>query len=399
MKEKIILAYSGGLDTTTIIPWLKENYDCEVIAVCVNVGQDELDGLEQRALEFGASKCIVIDAVDEFANDYLSYLIKSTAMYENKYLLGSSISRPLISKKLVEIANKEKATAICHGATGKGNDQVRFELSIRALNPFLKIIAPWRIWDIQSREDAFDYLKTKGFNPTMNKDQSYSRDANIWHISTEGLELEDPSLPIDFKKVLQVTTIPQEAPDYEEEIEIEFEKGLPISLNGEKLDLVKILEKLNKIGAKNGIGIVDMVENRVVGMKSHGIYETPGGTILYFAHQQIEHLCIDKDTLNFKNTVSQEFANLIYSGKWDLPLSVAIKAFINETQKNLDGVVKLKLYKGNIILAGMESPYSLYIEDLASFKTGELYNHEDAEGFIKLFGLPLQVKAMIDLKK
>lgn len=399
MKEKVILAYSGGLDTTVIIPWLKENYDFDVVAVCIDVGQGtETDGLEEKALKTGAIKYYLLNVEDEFVVDYIYPAIKANATYEGKYLLGTSLARPLIAKKLVEIAKKEGATAICHGATGKGNDQVRFELGIKALAPELKIIAPWRIWDIKSREDEIEYLIKKGIEVPMKKGDTYSRDKNIWHLSHEGLELEDPSIEPNYDKLLHLSVTPEKAPDEATYIEIEFEKGIPTKLNGETYAPSEFIKKLNILGGKNGIGIVDMVENRVVGMKSRGVYETPGGTILYYAHKELEYLCLDKQTQSFKSIVSNKFAELTYSGEWFTPLMEALMAFIDKTQETVTGCVKLKLYKGNIIPAGAKSKYSLYNESLASFTTGELYNHKDAEGFINLFGLPLKVRALVNEK-
>lgn len=399
MKEKVILAYSGGLDTTVIIPWLKENYDFDVVAVCIDVGQGaETDGLEEKALKTGAIKYYLLNVEDEFVVDYIYPAIKANATYEGKYLLGTSLARPLIAKKLVEIAKKEGATAICHGATGKGNDQVRFELGIKALAPELKIIAPWRIWDIKSREDEIEYLIKKGIEVPMKKGDTYSRDKNLWHLSHEGLELEDPSIEPNYDKLLHLSVTPEKAPDEATYIEIEFEKGIPTKLNGETYAPSEFVKKLNVIGGKNGIGIVDMVENRVVGMKSRGVYETPGGTILYYAHKELEYLCLDKQTQSFKSIVSNKFAELAYSGEWFTPLMEALMAFIDKTQETVTGCVKLKLYKGNIIPAGAKSKYSLYNESLASFTTGELYNHKDAEGFINLFGLPLKVRALVNEK-
>lgn len=399
MKEKVILAYSGGLDTTVIIPWLKENYDYDVIAVCVDVGQGtETDGLEEKAIKTGAVKYYLLNVEDEFVVDYVYPTVKANAVYEGKYLLGTSIARPLIAKKLVEIAHKENATAICHGATGKGNDQVRFELGIKALDPDLKIIAPWRIWDIQSREDEIAYLEKRGIEAPMKKGDTYSRDKNLWHLSHEGLELEDPSIEPDYEKILHLSTTPENAPDKPEYIEIEFEKGIPVKINGNSYSPSGMIKKLNEIGGKNAIGTIDLVENRVVGMKSRGVYETPGGTILYAAHRELEYLCLDKQTQSFKSIVSNKFAELAYSGEWFTPLMEALIAFVDETQKTVTGTVKLKLYKGNIIPAGAKSPYSLYNESLASFTTGELYNHKDAEGFINLFGLPLKVRALVNKK-
>ena len=399
MKEKVILAYSGGLDTTVIIPWLKENYDFDVVAVCIDVGQGtETDGLEEKALKTGAIKYYLLNVEDEFVVDYIYPAIKANATYEGKYLLGTSLARPLIAKKLVEIAKKEGATAICHGATGKGNDQVRFELGIKALAPELKIIAPWRIWDIKSREDEIEYLIKKGIEVPMKKGDTYSRDKNLWHLSHEGLELEDPSIEPNYDKLLHLSVTPEKAPDEATYIEIEFEKGVPTKLNGETYAPSEFIKKLNILGGKNGIGIVDMVENRVVGMKSRGVYETPGGTILYYAHKELEYLCLDKQTQSFKSIVSNKFAELAYSGEWFTPLMEALMAFIDKTQETVTGCVKLKLYKGNIIPAGAKSKYSLYNESLASFTTGELYNHKDAEGFINLFGLPLKVRALVNKK-
>lgn len=399
MKEKVILAYSGGLDTTVIIPWLKENYDFDVVAVCIDVGQGtETDGLEEKALKTGAVKYYLLNVEDEFVVDYIYPAIKANATYEGKYLLGTSLARPLIAKKLVEIAKKEGATAICHGATGKGNDQVRFELGIKALAPELKIIAPWRIWDIQSREDEVEYLEKRGIEVPMKKGDTYSRDKNLWHLSHEGLELEDPANEPNYDKLLHLSVTPEKAPDEATYIEIEFEKGIPTKLNGETCTPSEFVKKLNVIGGKNGIGIVDMVENRVVGMKSRGVYETPGGTILYYAHKELEYLCLDKQTQSFKSIVSNKFAELAYSGEWFTPLMEALMAFVDKTQETVTGCVKLKLYKGNIIPAGAKSKYSLYNESLASFTTGELYNHKDAEGFINLFGLPLKVRALVNKK-
>lgn len=399
MKEKVVLAYSGGLDTTVIIPWLQENYDYEVIAVCVDVGQGkEIDGLEQRALSTGASKLYIENVTEEFIDDYVIPTMQAGAVYENKYLLGTSMARPVIAKKLVEIALKEGATAICHGATGKGNDQVRFELTVKALAPHLRIIAPWRIWDIKSREDAIAFLEARGITAPMKKGDTYSRDRNLWHLSHEGLELEDPANEPKYDKLLQMTVTPEKAPDTPTYVEIGFEKGYPNQLNGKKMTAAQMIKALNEIGGANGIGIVDIVENRVVGMKSRGVYETPGGAILYAAHQELEYLCLDKQTLAYKNTVAIKFAELTYSGEWFTPLREALTAFVDSTQQTITGTVKLKLYKGNIIPAGATSKYSLYNESIASFTTGELYNHHDAEGFINLFGLPLKVRAMMKQK-
>lgn len=396
MKEKVILAYSGGLDTTVLIPWLKETYDYDIIAVCIDVGQGkETDGLEQKALKTGASKFYLLDVTEEFLQQYAWPTLKAGAVYESKYLLGTSIARPIIGKCLVDIAKKEGAVAICHGATGKGNDQVRFELAIKALAPELKIIAPWRIWEIKSREDEIEYLEKRGIEVPMKKDDSYSRDKNLWHLSHEGLELEDPALEPNFDKLLQMSVTPQKAPDKDTYVEIEFEKGIPITINGKKSSAKELLETANKLAGENGIGIADIVENRLVGMKSRGVYETPGGTLLYQAHEYLEHLCLDRDTYQYKLNIANEFAKLVYNGLWFSPLRAALSAFVDETQKTVTGKVKLKLYKGNIIYAGATSPYSLYSESLASFTTGDLYNHKDAEGFINLFGLPLKARAML----
>ena len=396
MKEKVILAYSGGLDTTVLIPWLKETYDYDIIAVCIDVGQGkETDGLEQKALKTGASKFYLLDVTEEFLTQYAWATLKAGAVYESKYLLGTSIARPIIGKCLVDIAKKEGAVAICHGATGKGNDQVRFELAIKALAPELKIIAPWRIWDIQSREDEIKYLEDIGIEVPIKKDDSYSRDKNLWHLSHEGLELEDPALEPNFDKLLQMSVTPEKAPDKDTYVEIEFEKGVPVAIDGKKMSAKDLLTEANKLAGENGIGIADIVENRLVGMKSRGVYETPGGTLLYQAHEYLEHLCLDRDTYQYKLNVANEFAKLVYNGLWFSPLRKALSAFVDETQKTVTGKVKLKLYKGNIIYAGATSKYSLYCESLASFTTGDLYNHKDAEGFINLFGLPLKVGAML----
>ena len=387
MKEKVVLAYSGGLDTTAIIPWLKENFDYEVICVCINCGQgEELDGLEERAKFCGAAKLYIEDVTDEFCDEYIMPCVQAHAVYENKYLLGTSMARPLIAKKLVEIARKEGATAICHGATGKGNDQIRFELGIKALAPDLKIIAAWRNdkWTMDSRESEIEYCKAHGIDLPFSADSSYSRDRNLWHISHEGLELEDPASEPNFEHLLVLSTTPEKAPEEGEYVTMAFEKGLPVSLNGKTMKTSDIIRELNTLGGKHGIGIVDIVENRVVGMKSRGVYETPGGTILYEAHQQLEELILDRDT----------YALIVYEGKWFTPLREAVQAFIESTQQYVTGEVKFKLYKGNIIKAGTTSPYSLYNESIASFTTGDLYDHHDAEGFINLFGLSCKVRAM-----
>lgn len=395
MKEKVILAYSGGLDTTAIIPWLKENYDYDVVCCCIDVGQgNELDGLEERAKVGGAIKLYIEDVVDEFCDDYVLPCVQAGTVYENKYLLGTSMARPVIAKRLVEIARKEEATAICHGATGKGNDQVRFELGIKALAPDLKIIAPWRTWDISSREEEIRYCESHDIYLPFSADNSYSRDRNLWHISHEGLELEDPGQAPNYSHLLVLGVTPQEAPDEGETISIHFEKGVPTAIDGEEMKVSDIIRKLNALGGKHGVGIVDIVENRVVGMKSRGVYETPGGTILMEAHQQLEELILDKDTMAAKKTIAIQFADLVYSGKWFTPLREAYQAFIEKTQEYVTGDVKLMLYKGNIIKQGTSAPYSLYNESIASFTTGDLYDHHDAEGFINLFGLSLKVRAM-----
>ena len=399
MKEKVVLAYSGGLDTTAIIPWLKETFDYEVICCCINVGQgEELNGLEERAKMSGASKLYIEDIVDEFCEDYIVPCVQANAIYENKYLLGTSMARPGIAKKLVEIARKENAVAICHGATGKGNDQIRFEHGIKALAPDIKIIAPWRmtdVWKMQSRQDEIDFCKAHGIDLPFSADSSYSRDRNLWHISHEGLELEDPSLEPNYNHVLVLTTPPEKAPDKPEYVTMTFEKGVPTSVNGKEMKVADIIRTLNELGGKHGIGIVDIVENRVVGMKSRGVYETPGGTILMEAHQQLEELVLDRATAEVKKEMGNKLAQVCYEGKWFTPLREAIQAFVESTQEYVTGEVKFKLYKGNIIKAGTTSPYSLYSESLASFTTGDLYDHHDADGFITLFGLPLKVRAMM----
>ena len=405
MKEKVVLAYSGGLDTTAIIPWLKETYGYEVVCCCINCGQgEELDGLEERAKLSGASKLYIEDITDEFCDDYIVPCVQAGAVYEHKYLLGTAMARPGIAKKLVEIARKENAVAICHGATGKGNDQIRFELGIKALAPDIKIIAPWRmtdVWTMQSREDEIEYCKQHGIDLPFDHSHSYSRDSNIWHVSHEGLELEDPSLEPNFSNMLVMGVTPEQAPDEDEYVTMTFEKGVPTSVNGVKMKVSDIIRKLNELGGKHGIGIVDIVENRVVGMKSRGVYETPGGTILMAAHRQLEELVLDRATMEVKKDMGNKLAQIVYEGKWFTPLCDAVKAFVESTQEYVTGEVKFKLYKGNIIKAGTTSPYSLYSESLASFTTGDLYDHHDADGFITLFGLPLKVRAMklAELKK
>ena len=398
MKEKVVLAYSGGLDTTAIIPWLKEHFNYDVVCCCIDCGQGkELEGLEERAKLSGASKLYIEDLVDDFCDNYIMPCVKANAVYENEYLLGTSMARPAIAKRLVDIARKEGAVAICHGATGKGNDQIRFELSIKALAPDIKIIAPWRmtdVWTMQSREDEIEYCKQHGIDLPFDHSHSYSRDSNIWHVSHEGLELEDPSLEPNFSNMLVMGVTPEQAPDEDEYVTITFEKGVPTSVNGVKMKVSDIIRKLNELGGKHGIGIVDIVENRVVGMKSRGVYETPGGTILMAAHRQLEELVLDRATMEVKKDMGNKLAQIVYEGKWFTPLCDAVKAFVESTQEYVTGEVKFKLYKGNIIKAGTTSPYSLYSESLASFTTGDLYDHHDADGFITLFGLPLKVRAM-----
>ena len=398
MKEKVVLAYSGGLDTTALIPWLKETFDYDVVCCCVNCGQgNELDGLDERAKLSGASKLYIEDIVDEFCDDFIVPCVQAGAVYEHKYLLGTSMARPAIAKKLVEIARKEGAVAICHGATGKGNDQIRFELGIKALAPDIKIIAPWRMtdkWTMQSREDEIAFCKAYGIDLPFDASHSYSRDRNLWHISHEGLELEDPSQAPNYDNMLVLGVTPEKAPDKETEVTMTFEQGVPKTLNGKEMKVSDIIRELNTLGGKHGIGIVDIVENRVVGMKSRGVYETPGGTILMEAHQQLEELILDRDTYTVKKDLGNKFADVVYEGKWFTPLREALEAFVKVTQEYVTGEVKFKLYKGNIIRMGTTSPYSMYSESIASFTTGELYNHKDAEGFINLFGLSLKVRAM-----
>ena len=399
MKEKVVLAYSGGLDTTAIIPWLKETFGYEVICCCINCGQgEELEGLDERAKLSGASKLYIEDIVDEFCDEYIVPCVQAGAVYENKYLLGTSMARPAIAKRLVEIARKEGAVAICHGATGKGNDQIRFELGITALAPDIKIIAPWRmtdLWTLQSREDEIEYCKQHGIDLPFSVSQSYSRDRNLWPISHEGLELEDPSCEPNYDHLLMLSVTPEKAPDEPEYVTMTFEAGVPKTLNGKAMKVSEIITELNKLGGKHGIGIVDIVENRVVGMKSRGVYETPGGTILMEAHAQLEELVLDRATMEVKKDMANKMAQIVYEGKWFTPLREAVQAFVESTQKYVTGEVKFKLYKGNIIKAGTTSPYSLYNESLASFTTGDLYDHHDASGFITLFGLPLKVRAMM----
>lgn len=398
-KEKIVLAYSGGLDTTVIIPWLKENYNnAEVIAVCGDVGQGkETDGLEERALKTGASKLYIEDLTEEFITEAIFPCVKANAVYEGKYLLGTSMARPIIAKRLVEIARKEGATAICHGATGKGNDQVRFELTVKALAPDLKIIAPWRLdtWKMDSREAEVAYLEERGIEAPVKKGDSYSRDRNIWHLSHEGLELENPANEPNYEHILQLGVSPEAAPDKAEYVTLTFDKGICTKVNGKEVSPRELMEQLNTIGGRNGVGIQDICENRVVGMKSRGVYETPGGAILYYAHRELEYLTLDKQTQAWNEVCSTKFTELVYSGEWYTPLRESLSAYFDSVNETVTGEVKLKLYKGNIIPAGATSPYSLYNESIASFTTGELYNHKDADGFINLFGLPMKVRAMM----
>ncbi|SJZ64859.1 argininosuccinate synthase [Cetobacterium ceti] len=396
MKDKIVLAYSGGLDTSVIIPWLKDNYDCEVIAVVVNVGQKEdFKSVEEKAYLIGASKFYAIDKTEEFVEEYVFPTLKMGGVYENKYLLGTAMARPVITKALVEIAQKEKAKYIAHGATGKGNDQVRFELGVKALDPTIEIIAPWRIWDIKSREEEIAYLEEKGITLPFPKKSPYSRDENIFHISHEGFDLELPENEPNYDNILQWTNTVENAPDKGEYIKLEFIKGIPVKLNDETLSGSEIISKLNKIGGLHGIGILDMVENRLVGMKSRGVYETPGGTILFYAHEELERLCLDKDTAHMKQLLSQEFSKLIYNGKWFTTLRKSLSAFGDITQEYVTGEVKIKLYKGNMILAGCKSPYSLHSESFSTFEGDNVYNQKDAEGFINLFGLPLKIESLL----
>ena len=399
--KKVVLAYSGGLDTSIIIPWLKENYNnCEVIAVSADVGQEsELEGLEEKAIKTGASKLYIEDLRKEFIEDYIYPTMKAGAVYENKYLLGTSFARPVIAKRIVEIAKKEGADAICHGCTGKGNDQVRFELTIKAFAPEMTIIAPWRIWDIKSRDEEIDYAEAHNIPLKSTRETNYSKDKNLWQLSHEGMDLEDPANEPMYDKILELGVSPEKAPDKPTYLTIGFEKGTPVTLNGKKVGSVELIEKLNKIGGENGVGIIDMVENRLVGMKSRGVYETPGGTILYTAHELLEMLCLDKETQHFKQHVAIRFAELVYNGQWFTPLREALSAFVDKTQENVTGEVKLKIYKGNIINAGIKSEHSLYSEEIATFGEEDVYNQHDAEGFINLFGLPVKVKAMLDAKK
>ena len=397
MKEKVILAYSGGLDTSIIITWLKENYDFEVIAACINVGQeDDMKEIENKALKSGAEKIYIEDVTAEFIKDYVFKGVKANAVYEQKYLLGTSFARPLIAKKLVEIAQKEGAKYICHGCTGKGNDQVRFEVGIAAIDPSIKIIAPWRIWDIKSREDAIDYANSKGIEISITKEKIYSRDQNLWHISHEGGDIEE--LKNEHKQDMYLMTTPPElAKDKPTYVEIYFEKGIAKKVDGVELEPIDIVKVLNKIGGENGIGVIDLVENRLVGMKSRGVYETPGGTVLYAAHKELEEITLDKDTQHFKQSVAQKYGELVYDGLWFTTMREALDAFVDKTQETVTGYVKLKLYKGNIMVAGKDSPYALYDEGISSFGASDLYDHKDSEGFINLFSLPSKIKAYKNL--
>ena len=400
--KKIVLAYSGGLDTSIIIPWLKDNYPgCEVIAVAGDVGQKaELDGLEEKAIKTGASKLYIADLKDEFVNDFIFPTLKAGAVYEKQYLLGTSFARPLIAKRLVEIAEAEGADAIAHGCTGKGNDQVRFELTIKHFAPGMKIIAPWRTWDIKSRDEEIDYAEAKGIPLKITRETNYSKDKNLWHLSHEGLDLEDPANEPQYNKpgFLELGVSPEQAPDVPTYITVSFEKGIPVAVNGEKMDGVALIEKLNEIGGANGVGLTDMVENRLVGMKSRGVYENPAGAILYKAHDILETLCLDRETMHYKEQVAIKFSELVYFGQWYTPLREALSAFVDSTQQTVTGEVKLKLYKGNIINAGVTSPYSLYDEELATFGEDEIYSQNDSAGFINLFGLPMQVHALMKKK-
>ena len=398
--KKVVLAYSGGLDTSIIIPWLKENYGCEVIAVAADVGQGaELSGLEEKAIKTGASKLYIEDLKKEFVEDYIFPTLKAGAVYESRYLLGTSFARPVIAKRIAEIAKAEAADAIAHGCTGKGNDQVRFELTIKAFAPTMGIIAPWRIWDIKSREEEIEYAEARNIPLKITRETNYSKDKNLWHLSHEGLDLEDPANEPKYDKILEMGVSPEKAPDAPAYVTVSFEKGVPVALNGEKLGGVKLIEKLNGIGGANGVGLADIVENRLVGMKSRGVYETPGGAILYHAHEVLETLCLDKETQHYKQMIALKFADLVYNGQWFTPLREALSAFVDSTQQTVTGDVKLKLYKGNIINAGVKSPYSLYSEEIATFDEDHVYDQTDAQGFINLFGLPIKVKALLDEKK
>lgn len=396
---KVVLAYSGGLDTSIIIPWLKENYDLEVIACCVNVGQDDdMEEVKKKAIASGASKIYVEDMREEFISEYAFKALKAGAVYEEKYLLGTSFARPLMAKKLVEIAHSEGAEYICHGCTGKGNDQVRFELGVASFDPSIKIIAPWREWDIKSREDAIDYAEAKGIKLTVTKEKIYSRDQNLWHISHEGGDIEELDKEHNEEVLYMMVTPPEKAKDESSYVEIEFEKGKPVAVDGEKLDAVSMMEKLNKLAGENGVGVIDIVENRLVGMKSRGIYETPGGTLLYEALRELESITLEKDALAFKHILSKKYAELVYNGQWFGQLKQAMDAFVDKLQENTSGTIKLKLYKGNVKVAGRKSPYALYDEGISSFGASDMYDHKDAEGFIKLFSLPSKINALKNKK-
>lgn len=399
--KKVVLAYSGGLDTSIIIPWLKENYDnCEVVAVSGDVGQTtELEGLEEKALKTGASKLYIEDLRKEFIEDYIYPTMMAGAVYENKYLLGTSFARPIIAKRIVEIAKKEGADAICHGCTGKGNDQVRFELSIKAFAPEMKIIAPWRIWDLKSRDEEIDYAEAHNIPLKINRETNYSKDKNLWHLSHEGLDLENPANEPDYDKICELGVSPWAAPDKSTYLTIHFEKGVPTAIDGKKMGAVELIETLNKIGGENGVGLVDMVENRLVGMKSRGVYETPGGTILYAAHEMLESICLDKATQHYKQLIGIKYGEMVYDGQWFTPLREALDAFVAKTQETVTGDVKLRIYKGNVMNAGITSPHSLYSEDIATFSEDDCYDQMDSQGFINLFGLPIKVKALLDQKK
>ena len=398
--KKAVLAYSGGLDTSIIIPWLKENYGCEVIAVAADVGQGkELDGLIDKAIKTGASKCYIEDLREEFVNEYVIPTVKAGAVYERSYLLGTSFARPIIAKRIVEIAKAEGADAICHGCTGKGNDQVRFELAIKAFAPNMTIIAPWREWDLKSRDDEIDYAEARGIPLAISRETNYSKDKNLWHLSHEGLDLEDPGNEPQYDKILELGVTPEKAPDVATYVDIAFEKGVPTAIDGVAMSAMDIIYKLNELGGANGIGITDLVENRLVGMKSRGVYETPGGAILYKAHEVLETLCLDRDTQHMKEQLAVRFAELVYFGQWYTPLREALSAFVDSTQGRVTGHVRLKLYKGNMINAGVWSPYSLYSEEIATFAEDEVYDQKDSAGFINLFGLPIQVRAMLDEQK
>lgn len=399
--KKVVLAYSGGLDTSVIIPWMKEHYDgCEVIAVAANVGQGdfELEGLEEKALKTGASKCYIEDLMDEFAEDYIIPTMQAGAVYEGKYLLGTSFARPIIAKRIVEIAKKEGAEAIVHGCTGKGNDQVRFELAIKAFAPNMDVIAPWRFWELNSREKEIEYAEKHNIPLKIKRETNYSKDKNLWHLSHEGLDLENPANEPQLDSILEMGVSPEKAPDAPTYVTIDFEKGVPVAVDGERLKAAALIAKLNELGGKNGVGIVDMVENRLVGMKSRGVYETPGGSILYYAHQSLEEICLDKETQHYKMMTAMKFSELVYNGQWFTPLREALTAFVDKTQENVTGQVKLKLYKGNIMNAGMTSPYSLYSEEIATFGEDDVYDQADSAGFISLFGLPIKVKALMEEK-